>query len=137
MARTRAVISESNQYWISKERYYELVHFCLQYKDWKHMYNSLDNIQMSKRFDMLPGGNEVSDPTEKIVEAKLYYRNRMEMVEEAAELADIEIKEFIVIGVTEGVSCNYLIMSKGMPCGKDKYYSAYRKFFWHLSKLRR
>lgn len=29
----RPEVSEKNQYWIEKHRYYELKHFCLQYKE--------------------------------------------------------------------------------------------------------
>lgn len=31
----RAELSRKNRYWISKHRYYELKHFCLQYPEWK------------------------------------------------------------------------------------------------------
>lgn len=34
----RPEISIKNKYWISRHRYYELKHFCLQYTDWKKMY---------------------------------------------------------------------------------------------------
>ena len=31
----RAEVSKKNKYYISKHRYYELKHFCLQYKEWE------------------------------------------------------------------------------------------------------
>ena len=31
----RPEISEKNKYWISKHRFYELRHFCLQYREWE------------------------------------------------------------------------------------------------------
>lgn len=31
----RAELSKNNKYWISKHRYYELKHFCLQYPEWQ------------------------------------------------------------------------------------------------------
>ena len=34
----RPEISERNPYWISKHRYYELKHFCLQYNGWASAY---------------------------------------------------------------------------------------------------
>ena len=37
----RPEISKKNQYWISKPRYYELRHFCLQYPNWRKAYSEL------------------------------------------------------------------------------------------------
>lgn len=34
----RPEVSEKNQYWIEKHRYYELKHFCLQYPIWRKSY---------------------------------------------------------------------------------------------------
>ena len=34
----RPEISEKSKYYIDKHRYYELKHFCLQYKEWKKGY---------------------------------------------------------------------------------------------------
>lgn len=38
----RAEVSKRNKYYISKHRYYELKHFCLQYPEWKHALDILD-----------------------------------------------------------------------------------------------
>lgn len=35
-------LSEKNPYYISKHRYYELKHFCLQYPEWKDALVMLD-----------------------------------------------------------------------------------------------
>ena len=37
----RPEVSVKNKYWISRHRYYELKHFCLQYGEWKQAYNSI------------------------------------------------------------------------------------------------
>ena len=39
----RAELSENNKYWISKHRYYELKHFCLQYPIWKKAYAAIND----------------------------------------------------------------------------------------------
>ncbi len=38
----RPEISQNNEYWISKHRYYELKHFCMQYPLWKAAYRLLE-----------------------------------------------------------------------------------------------
>ena len=37
----RPELSKKNRYWISKARYYELKHFCLQYPGWRKAYSEL------------------------------------------------------------------------------------------------
>ena len=47
----RPELSKSNPYYISKHRYYELKHFCLQYYEWKELYLSLDTYQNTDKTD--------------------------------------------------------------------------------------
>ena len=39
----KAVLSKKNKYYISKHRYYELKHFCLQYNEWIEELKKLDS----------------------------------------------------------------------------------------------
>ncbi len=41
----RSEISKKKMYWLPKHRQLELVHFCLQYPDWKMRLAILDGIQ--------------------------------------------------------------------------------------------
>lgn len=130
-------VSKKNPYYLPKHRYYELKHFCMQYPIWKKAYVVLDGL--SKRPDdlsLFSKTGEHSDPTERCAEAKLYYRNRMEMVEQAAREADAGLAPWLIKGVTSGLSYTTLNANESIPYCKDTYYSAYRKFFWILSKLR-
>lgn len=43
----RPNVSKKNDYYISKERYYELKHFCLQYNDWMRALISLDTLNFN------------------------------------------------------------------------------------------
>nr|WP_296954993.1 hypothetical protein [uncultured Mediterraneibacter sp.] len=132
----RAELSKNNPYWIEKHRYYELKHFCLQYPIWKEAYNSLGGLY-SRSFSLT--GNtrhSVTNPTERIALARSYYLERMNMVNQAAEEADPEIAEYVVIGVTQGISYDILRVNYNIPCCKDVYYETYRHFFWLLNKIR-
>lgn len=137
MATLKPELSIKNQYWISKERYYELKHFCLQYPTWKKAYNALDGF--SKRpqdlavFKVRYG---ISDPTGNCAVSKSYFKERMFMVEEAANEADKELATYILRAVTEGLSYENLQTMLIVPCSRETYYDRYRKFFWHLNKLR-
>ena len=135
----RPEISERNKYWISKHRYYELKHFCLQYPTWKKAYNALNGFAASKNFtDIMAKTNSISDPTEKCVESMIFFSERIEMVEKAAEEAGGPvIGTYILEAVTEGISYECLNARDRIPCCKDVYYDIYRKFFWLLNKLRK
>lgn len=136
--RIRPEISEKNKYWISRHRYYELKHFCLQYPTWKRVRAALDDLSVhSPIIESIPVfGNIPSDPTAKYAIAKEYYSNKIKMVERVALEADPVIGMYVLRAVTEELSYNYLKMKLGIPCGKDMYYDRYRKFFWLLSKER-
>jgi len=133
----RPELSEKNKYWIEKHRYYELKHFCLQYPIWKKAYLALDGL--SKRpinLVMFSKTNVYSDPTAKCVEAREFYFDRMRMVEQTAITTDAHLYSYILKGVTEGVSYDYLKARLEIPCCRDIYYELYRRFFWLLNKAR-
>lgn len=132
----RADISQRNKYWIDKHRYYELKHFCLQYPTWKKAYASLDGLSNRPSDLAAIRSTNISDPTAKCAEAKLYYAERMKLVEQAAIDADPELVDYIMKGVTEERSYDYLKTNFDIPCGKDTYYDRYRKFFWILNRTR-
>lgn len=134
----RPELSEKNPYWIGKHRYYELKHFCLQYPIWKKAYAALDGL--SKRPQDLEvfvkSGQLTSDPTARCAESRLFFADRMELVEQAAIDASPDLYPYILRAVTEGLSYNSLKMQYDIPCCREVYYDCYRRFFWLLSRKR-
>lgn len=134
----RPEISEKNKYYIDKHRYYELKHFCLQYKEWKKAYELCnDSIIFTANLDNIPSGNSVSDLTAKYAIKKAYYGERIKLIEQSAKDADEYLYPYILRAVTEGLSYTHLKTKLDIPCGKDMYYNRYRKFFWLLSNSRK
>lgn len=133
----RAEISQKNKYWISKHRYYELKHFCLQYPEWKKTYSELcDECLPLSMIETISTDNLPSDPTIQRSIKKAFYAERLKLIEKIALEADACLHDYIIKGVTEGRSYTYLNTVMGIPCGKDMYYDRYRKFFWLLSESR-
>lgn len=133
----RAELAESNRYWISKHRHYELKHFCLQYPTWKKTYITLGVPSISTSvLDRLPSGNLRSDPTAEYATRRAYYAERINLIESIAKEADVYLYEYILRAVTEGLSYTHLKTKLQIPCGKDMYYDRYRRFFWLLSEAR-
>lgn len=137
MAAMRPELSEKNKYWVEKHRYYELKHFCLQYPFWKRAYSEIDGFY-GQTFDPTAYSKSSlpADPTYTLAEKRVRYFHRMEMIEQAAINADPDLANYILKGVTEGLSYTYLKSRLDIPCSKDTYYDRYRRFFWLLNKTR-
>ena len=133
----RPELSPKNCYWIEKHRYYELKHFCLQYPTWRRKYNSLISYPSSWLQSIPPTKtNVISDPVTKHIDERLFYANRMDMLERVAKETDEELAYYILKAITEGISYDHLRARSGIPCCKDTYYELYRRFFWLLSEER-
>ena len=133
----RAEISTKNKYYIDKHRHYELKHFCLQYPTWKKLYNEAEKSCVSAAaLERESSTNIPSDITAKYAMKKIYYADRIELIEKTAKEADEYLYTYILKAVTEELSYTYLKSKMNIPCGRDMYYDRYRKFFWLLSKSR-
>ena len=133
----RPEISVKNKYYIDKHRHYELKHFCLQYPTWKKLYNEVEKSCVSAaKLEKESATNVPSDITSKYAMKKLYYAERIELIEKTAKDADEYLHTYILKAVTEELSFTHLKTKMNIPCGKDMYYDRYRKFFWLLSNAR-
>lgn len=133
----RPELSIKNKYHIDKHRHYELKHFCLQYPSWKKAYADFSSPSISlSMLERTPNGNLPGDPTAKRAILKAQYAEKIDLIERVAKETDRYLYEYIIKGVTEGLSYTYLKSRLEIPCGKDLYYDRYRKFFWLLSESR-
>lgn len=126
----------STKFTLEHHRFMELKHFCMQYKEWKDILDSIDGYPRMK----ISGGEKsknVSDPTVRTVERREEYVNKIEMVEQAAKMADERLAVYLIKAVTEGVSYYGLRVNYKMSACKQAYYEAYRRFFFVLDILRK
>lgn len=134
----RPKISERSKFWISKHRYYELKHFTMQYPEWQKLYRELDGNPSAVQLDRIPASmSGVSDPTARIAEARLYFANRIELVERAAKDAAGEYAQQLIKAITEELSYEKLVLFEPIPFCKDTWYTIYREYFWILDKTRK
>ena len=131
----RPEITEKSENWISKHRYYELKHFCLQYKEWKEELRMLDGMPNGIN-DIYVTTSNIPDPTWRTAANRAHYSNRIEMLERAAKETDPYLGDYILLGVTEDLSYDKLRARYMIPCCKDVYYGLYRRFFKLLSSMR-
>lgn len=136
MADLKPELSGKSKYWIPKHRYYELKHYCLQYPEWKKMYAGLGLETGAAKLDAMRG-SDLSDPTARFGQMRADLWNAMEMISKTAAEASPDLSSFLLKAVTEEISFTQLQTLYGIPCGKDLYYEAYRKFFWLLSSKKK
>lgn len=127
-------LSEKNKHRIYSHRYYELKHFCLQYPYWKEQLKKIAAIDA--RTTEVCSSSNVSDPTSRKAIARAYYTEKIALVEKAAKMTDETLAEYILLAVTTGTSYDKIYAGLDIPCSRQEYYKAYRKFFSILSHLR-
>ncbi|MDD3239835.1 MAG: hypothetical protein PHW47_07110 [Lachnospira sp.] len=133
----RPEISKKSKYWISKHRYYELKHFCMQYPEWKKIYSSLEDKTLPGIcIDCVTKRSGISNPTQEIGIEMEEYSRKIEMIEDTAYHTDPTLCGFIIKAVTESTSFTELEMMMDIPCSRDTFYDRYRKFFWMLNSVR-
>ena len=123
------------KYNISKHRFWELYHHCLQYNEWKkELRFSTDTLQ-SPQLTGMPHGTGISDATSKMALRRLKLSEQCELLENTAREAAPDIWEYILKGATnEYATFKYLKQQMNIPCGKNYYYERRRKFYWLLSE---
>lgn len=128
---------------ISKHRYYELMHMCLQYREWKDMLKYLEPSAHSQTLDE-SGKRVTSENVEKLAIKRKEISEKCDIVENAARRAgiihtksgNIDISDYILKSVTnEGITYEYLDRVMNIPVGRTVFYRQKRKFFYILSEL--
>ncbi len=122
----RAEMSAKNKYYISKHRYYELKHYCLQYPEWMEEWRSITGYTDGLIFD----------PTSAAAIKRDLLTARMKQIESIAFATDDSIGDYIFEAVTTEKTYTYFKTVKNIPCGKDFFYERYRRFFWLLDRVR-
>ncbi len=130
----RSEVSKNNEYYISKHRYYELKHYCLQYNLWRRAL-AIMNLYPGKSEGIVQGNT--SDPTNNLAEKRSQYLDKIEMLDKVAKDTDPVIGPCVLKGIITGMSYDALKTQIDIPCCKDSYYTIYRKFFWLLDKVRK
>lgn len=114
--------------YITKQKYLELKHFCLQYHEKKK------EISYGLRSTKSDGGcsGEIGKPTERQAIRNAILKRDVEMIEQTALEADPGIYPWLLKNVTEGIPYEYL----DVPMSRTKFYDARRYFFYLLAQKR-
>ena len=137
MGKIKTELSIKNENHIDSNLYLENKYFCLQYPKWKRESAQLsDELIRSSRLDEPRNQNGCSDPTGNIATKKAEIDRKINLIESTAKETDTVLDTYIIKGVTEGVSYDYLKLMMNIPCSRGVYYKMYRLFFKLLSEKR-
>lgn len=123
--------SKKSPYYLEKHRYYELKHFCLQYKNWKKQLAEVTGLQTMAPVHVT-GGDRLS-PTEYAMLIREKHLWKVLVVENTALSVGEELSKWLMLGVTEGCTYETLRTRWEIPCCRETYYKVYRRFFKELS----
>lgn len=125
-----------SQYYLPKQEYLTLRHFCYQYPEWHDRRKALllEGVR-AVNCDGMPHGSNTMDPTESAgIKIAMLDRN-IRAVEETAAEAGGELYKWLLKGVTdENATYAYLKQVMKIPCGKNLYYRRRQMFYWRLSQ---
>lgn len=129
----RSEISKKGRYYVSKERYYELKHFCLQYREWLTELEETGYLLEIETKEV--HSTDIAKPVEIIVERRGRLINRINILNEAVKELNDPIGCFIFDSVTTGRAFPYYEANE-LVFGRDYWYDRYRKFFYILDRIR-
>ncbi|MBS4959320.1 MAG: hypothetical protein KHZ62_00675 [Clostridiales bacterium] len=132
MAEVRPI--NEKRYGVSKHKFLETYHFCLQYNEWlRELQVETDTVQSPVLTD-LPPDKTTRDKTGMLAVKRAQLDKKRRLVEETAREAAPEIFPWLLKAVTtNGASYIYLKERMDIPCGKDLFYDRRRKFYWLLA----
>ena len=127
-------LSKKNPYYVNVYRYKELIYFCRQYPTWEKAVIGLSNLyakpaELGMLIQTTQGSTNI---VERCAITIAFFKTKMEIVEKAAKETDPELYQYLLKGVTQGLSYDKLGY---VPCCRDTYYDRYRKFFYYLNKI--
>ena len=138
----RPEVSKKNEYYVERNRYYELRHFVMQYHDWTKWLREYTFKYSSVLYPEVKTGSEskvyVSNPTAEEVERRDKYLSRIKLIQDCIDEAFRPTTGFgyILRTITLGRSYDWLITNYDFNMNRERYYKCYRKFYWLLDKKR-
>lgn len=126
--------SKRSKFFVPKEDYITAIHWCLRYPLWvaelkllpdtnRSMAYENDRVQNSARSDI------TADTAIRIKELE----RKIELLEDTAKKVDEDLKDYIILGVTQGLTV-YQLLQRGMPCNKNEYIKKRQQFYYEISK---
>lgn len=87
-------VSPKNKYYISKELYYELKHFCRQYPEWQKAYSTFAP-NTTAHYGETVKDSELQRPAENMTVFLDHFKSKMDLVDNTLREADPDISKYL------------------------------------------
>lgn len=135
----KAELSKTSEWWIPRERYFELRHMCRGYHHYINLLNDIYNSTSHVIPDFAKikkNKGEYRDPVSDKIDRAIYLTKKLDAIVNSSAMVGI-IGTSILKCVTEGVGYDKLNAQNPIPCGRRQFYEAYRQYFWILDMYER
>jgi len=126
--------NKKNPYWISKHRYLELKHWCMQYSDWEEECQSYTYLTSK-----IPEGeksSEVSDSTYQMTIRIGKLKRKMYLIADICKQVAPNYAITLMVAITNNFSYDDVVVYNPSLPSRSDWYKTRRKFFYILSQER-
>ena len=126
--------SENCKYYIPKETFLTVIHYCKQYPLWEAELSIEPDTGKALAYDgvKVQTSNEY-DPVAAMAIRRTALKKKKVAVDEVAEMTAGVLAKWVLLGVCYDLPYHQL-KQRGIPCGKDLYYKVRRLFYFEMAK---
>lgn len=125
-------------FYLPKYQFRTAVNFCLQYKDLKAEYATMDG-RRGMIYDDMPHGTGTTDPTMSVAEARMRISNKIDIIEGAVKTVSCysskRIATHLLLAVTEeGMTYKELQEKYKIPVDRPSFSRYRRMIYWIVAQ---
>lgn len=127
-------LSEKNKYFIPKETFLMVIHYCKQYPMWEQELGTTLDQSKAIRYDrdrVQTSGDY--DPTAEPAIKRAEIARKKKTVDEVAQSVAGSMYKWLLLGVCYDMPY-FALRQRGMPYGKNMYYDKRRRFYYEMSQ---
>lgn len=127
-------ILSKSKYALPKEDYLTVIHYSLRYPLWLEELRTIADTGKGINYEKerVQSSNNYDQTAETAIRMS-EITDRINLIDSTIKLAGGDIETWLRKGVCYGLTFDQL-KGQGMPCEKDKYYLARKRYFYELAK---
>ena len=126
--------SKKSKWYLPKETFLTVVHYCLQYPIWLEELKALEDTRKALVYDRdRVQASTDYDSTAETAMRRAAISAKKDMVEQTAQAVGADLSQWLLRGVGYDRPY-YALRQEGMPCGRKLYYQLRRRFYYEMAK---
>lgn len=128
---------ENSKYYIPKEEYLTVLHYCRQYPYWEAelaaIQEGIAGSGIDTEKERVQSSNQF-DPVSTMGIRMAAISKKKKLVDDAIHSCAAGMDKWIILGVCHGLTYPQL-RQRGIPCSPNTYYKIRRYFYYRMSKI--